>query len=895
MTRIERKPLLLLSAALAGAGGLAGESLLIASLGLLVGQGRAAALGLCLWIAGWALGAWIAGRSPASSAPRWLVGAGVLAGAGIPVAFAGLHLCAGGALPPAWWGAASIVLVLSAALPQGAFLPLLARSWSTQRGGARDVSWLFAANLAAAVASARYIGFDLAASHSRTTAALCAGALSLIAGGLGFLGAGPAASSDSTSSKGSAIPLRIGCVAALVTAWLAGIEWAGFRLGAVWLGGLQPAVTAVLCGSLAALALGAAILPRFLPDDARAPLFLLPLASLGSAWLLCPWSAVGFERGWMDSLAALVLLGPALLPLGAVIPVLHRSLAGGESGRRLGDLLLHEAWGALLGVPLLHWALLPSLGTAASLGVLGALALPTGLLLTGTSRPAKALTGAVALAVLAWGFFAPEPVLASKALSNPAFEVLSFDEDEHFAVSVVNDGVRAERTLLTDDFRATAVGDDYLYMRVLGHLPLLLHPRPERVAVLAFGTGTTAGAVSVHPIVQRIDLLEISSAVIEAAPFFEEVNRGVAAEGLPGLLDPDDGQGRVVLHLDDGRRTLLHADRHWDVITMEPLLPDSPFAVHLYTPEFYTIAKNALAPGGLLCQWVPPHALAPATFDAVLGAFCESFPWSGVFLFGTQVVLLGSDIEPALDPARFPGAASELHGVLAPLGLEDPAGVLARYVTSGTGWPEADRPLTDRDPWIVYRTQRSGAQRLADLPINLARLRDLEELPPSAWTVTAGAAGLERLEQVRTLHHARESWRRWDLGRFGLSAPGEGPGGALEVWLDRLGEGDDPEIQQFRRQVKFDAMRTGGVQDLAAGRYSEALAKLTTAIELRPERADLHLFMALVAQRLESAELALRAWERALGLCPRILETPQGQKAQQLGLRFPSLAASTQR
>jgi len=895
MTRIERKPLLLLSAALAGAGGLAGESLLISSLGLLVGQGRAAALGLCLWIAGWALGAWIAGRSPMSRAPHWLVGVGILAGAGIPLAFTGLHLCAGGALPPALWGVAGVVLILLAALPQGAFLPLLARSWSTQGGGARDVSWLFAANLAAAVASARYIGFDLAASHSRTTAALCAGALSLIAGALGYLGAGSAASSESSASKGSAIPLRIGCVAALITAWLVGIEWAGFRLGAVWLGGLQPAVTAVLCGSLAALALGAALLPRFLPHDSRAPLALLPLASLGSAWILCPWSSTGFERGWVDSLAALVLLGPALLPLGAVIPTLHRSLSGGESGRRLGDLLLHEAWGALLGVPLLHWALLPSLGTAASLGILGALALPAGLLLTDTSRPAKALVGAVALAVMTVGFLAPEPVLASKALSNPAFMVLSFEEDEHFAVSVVNDGVRAERTLLTDDFRATAVGDDYLYMRVLAHLPLLLHPRPERVAVLAFGTGTTAGAVSVHPIVQRIDLLEISSAVIEAAAFFEDVNRGVASEGLPGLLDPDDGNGRVVLHLDDGRRTLLLADHAWDVITMEPLLPDSPFAVHLYTPEFYAIARNALAPGGLLCQWVPPHALQPATFDAVLGAFCDSFSWSGVFLFGTQVVLLGSDTEPALDPARFPLASSELHGVLAPLGLQDPAGVMSRYVAGGNAWPEVDRPLTDRDPWIVYRSKRTGAQQLADLPLNLARLRSLEELPPSAWTVTAGAAGMERLEEVRTLHHAREAWRRWDLERRGMSVPGEGPGAALDVWLARLGDGDDPEVQQFRRQVKFDAMRTGGVKDLAAGRHSEALAKLTTAIELRPERADLHLFMALVAQRLGSAELALRAWERALELCPRILETPQGQRAQQLGLRFPGLAASAKR
>ena len=154
---------------------------------------------------------------------------------------------------------------------------------------------------------------------------------------------------------------------------------------------------------------------------------------------------------------------------------------------------------------------------------------------------------------------------------------------------------------------------------------------------------------------------------------------------------------------------------------------------------------------------------------------------------------------------------------------------------------------------------------------------------------------MERLEEVRTLHHAREAWRRWDLERRGMSVPGEGPGAALDVWLARLGDGDDPEVQQFRRQVKFDAMRTRGVKDLAAGRHSEALAKLTTAIELRPERADLHLFMALVAQRLGSAELALRAWERALELCPRILETPQGQRAQQLGLRFPGLAASAKR
>jgi len=612
------------------------------------------------------------------------------------------------------------------------------------------------------------------------------------------------------------------------------------------------------------------------------------MASLGSAWLLFPWSTWGFSAELPDTLAALVLLGPALLPLGAVIPTLHRSLPGGESGRRLGDLLLHEVWGVLLGVPLLHWVLLPTLGSAASLGILGALALPTAWFLAPGSSALKTLTGLMSLAVLAWGLNAPEPVLASKALSNPAFTVLSFDEDEHFAVTVVDDGVRAERTLLTDDFRATAVGDDYLYMRVLGHLPLLLHPDPERVAVLAFGTGTTAGAVAAHPEVQRLDLLEISAAVMEAAPFFEDVNRGVAAEGLPGLLDANDGEGRVVLHLGDGRRSLLRMGSKWDVISMEPLLPDSPFAVHLYTPEFYNIARAALAPEGLLCQWVPPHALAPETFDAVLSAFCQAFPWSAVFLFGTQVVLVGGETEPALVPQRFPASNSELHALLALLGLESPAGVMARFVTTGDAWPEVPRAVTDRDPWIVYRKPRTGPEQLADLPLNLARLRSLEQAPPSAWTVTAGAEGLQLLEQIRALHHAREVWARWGIERRGLTPPGEGPGGSLDGWLARLGSVQDPEVAQFRRQVKFDAMRTGGVLDLAAGRNDEALAKLTSAIELRPERADLHLFMALVAQRLGHVDLALRAWEEALQRCPNILATPQGLSALRLGLLFPS-------
>lgn len=884
------------AAAAAGAAGLGAEVVLAGWSGLVVGQGRGAALALAAWIAAWALGAGCAAFTRGRSRPLAL--AGVATSAGIALAWALLRRGAGA--PPGDLAAAALVVVAVglAAFPQGFFLPLLARARA-----AREVGLLFGANLLGAVVGAHGIGHVLAGAVGRDGALVGACVAALIAGGVGALaardggvlaenpaGSPPVPSSPAHSTRHLGAPAAA-LIAGLGTAWVTGAEWVGLRLGALWFGGLQAALAGVLAGSLVALALGAAVLPRLVPRDGRGPAVMLALAVAGSLWVvLGPGPGVLDDPRGNSFLGSFVHLAPLLAPLGALVPTLHAARPG-EPGARLSRLLVHELWGAPLGVLCAHAWLVPRFGCGGTLAALAGVA-ALGALVSmpqlgrawSAGLAAAGLAGAVVLAR------APEPALASPALDRPDFVLLDFTEDAEFAVSVVRDGLRGGKNLLTDEFRATAVGDDYLYMRVLGHLPLLLHPDPARVAVLAFGTGTTAGAVALHDEVERLEVLEISRAVIEAAPWFEEVNRGVLGEGLPGLLDPDDGRDRVVVRLGDGRRTLAR----WpagtlDVLTMEPLLPDSPGAVFLYTDGFYALARRALAPGGLVCQWVPPHALAPETFDAVVAAFTDSFPWSGVFLFGTQVILLGGEAEPVLDGTRFPDEGP-LHDALAGLGLEDATGVVARFVAAGDAWPPATRPLRDADPWVLYAERPRG--NLALLPTNLAALRARQGEAPLAWRLATGPAGERRIARVRRVHLAAEAWYRQVAEGAGLRLPadaGATPFASLRGDLAGLAS-EEVEAAVLARRIRFDELLVAGFTALARRDARGALDALTRAAEIRPEHAETHLLIALAAARLGEPTIARAAADRAYELCPRLLETRQGRRAVEvLGLP-PELA-----
>ncbi len=870
------------SAFLAGAAGLGLQAILAASASLPFGGGTGPALALALFLSAWALGAWFAGRSRARAGTLVLL-------AGAPLVIVG-PLATGVTL----YGGAALAVpgIAAVGFLQGLCLPALARGRTS-----RAVAFLLAANLAGAWLGAFGIADVLVRDFGRIWAALMAGGCALAGAVAGWasryrhiVGDLREDSDPSPAAVPLAAPLGPAASALVIglgTAWMGGVEWSLVRLGALWFGGMQDALTAVLAASLAALALGAAILPPILPRGARGVLVGLALCAASSLWILAAHLALPSVAQAPLWIRALVLCVPALAAFGALVPLVHRATEG-ESGARLGRLYLHEAWGAWIGIPLVQFVLTPQIGLAASVGVTCALGAVAAVAIA-SRAPAFALgAGASALAAAAVLARAEPPALRSPPLANPALKVLSFTEDRDFAVSVVDDGLIGERTLLTDGFRAAGTGRDYRYMRVLGHLPLLLHPNPERVAVLALGTGTTVGAVSLHPEVKRIDVLEIERAVVEAAPFFAEHNRSALAEGLPGLLDADDGKGRVVVKLGDGRKTLRESPATYDVVTMEPLLPDSPFGVHLYTEEAYADVKRALKPGGIACQWVPPHALEPATYEAVLIAFARAFPGASVFLSGTQVILVSSAGREPPGSERFARATGEGAAELAALGIGNPADLAARRVavfddSAGHG----SRLLTDRDPWIAYARRRSGAQLLLDLPANLPR--GPERGSDLRWTSMAGDGGLA----ARQLREARRAHALLEAGLRGVVDPAGGSASSLRAAFSlSLAEStalapQDPEVREFSAEVAFlDDLRSG-VAALARDTSREsaiaALDPLTRAAQARKERADVHAYVAVALSRMGSPA-AEKAWSAALSRCPRLAETDVGRRAKDLGL-----------
>jgi len=347
-------------------------------------------------------------------------------------------------------------------------------------------------------------------------------------------------------------------------------------------------------------------------------------------------------------------------PLAGTIHAVYRRRVGGA----VGEVLSYNTVGAILGASVSGFVLIYAFGIERALQILAALNIGLGACVAASlARVRWAVPVAftcVAGALLAlsvfpdWGrvwnrkYFAiyrnnqqyvfNSPHRIRDALENT--DVLFFHEGINETISVIRPKGAKQGLIVNGKVVASTSRQDIQCQYTLGHLPMLLHPDPRRVFVLGLGTGMTLGAVSVHPEVEEVVLAELEPSVVPAARTFAEFNHDVL----------DSPKLRVVFA--DGRNYLLTAREPFDVITADPIHPWTRGSAYLYTREYYQLAAERLAPGGVMTQWLPIYELTPKDVATVVRTFQEAFAYSVLWLTQYDAELVGSNTPIEIDEER---------------------------------------------------------------------------------------------------------------------------------------------------------------------------------------------------------------------------------------------------
>ena len=107
--------------------------------------------------------------------------------------------------------------------------------------------------------------------------------------------------------------------------------------------------------------------------------------------------------------------------------------------------------------------------------------------------------------------------------------LLDYKEGEFSTISVVEDKESGARTIYLDGFSTATVSRSFsgsTYMQAMGYIPMTLHPFPENVLVIGFGTGNTLGVASLFP-GANVHGVEIDKNVLKFSKWFSDWNHDV--------------------------------------------------------------------------------------------------------------------------------------------------------------------------------------------------------------------------------------------------------------------------------------------------------------------------------------------------------------------------------
>ena len=616
---------------------------------------------------------------------------------------------------------AAAVLIVPTTL-MGATLPLVVRS-SLAEGAlvARAVGVLYATNTAGAITGALLAGrvligelgigasFRVAATLN-VIVGLSALALSRRAG----MSGPPVADAGAIESRDDDFRRHLVPIVFAVSGFAAlGLEVVWFRVLVLVVPATTYAFTTMLATVLLGIALGSALAGPLLARRwhyvrafgmAQIATGLITLTSLA-------FYLHGYHAGRLsgtDQAASLFVILPPALAMGLAFPLGVRAWIGehhdqsNDSAARVATLYALNVGGAIVGSLAAGFGLLPAFGSRISAIVLAAAFASAGLALvwSAADRLRQRLVAVATVLVL---FVAavrvlPNPLSAVQGQRVPPGERPMFLEEGKQTTVGVYRRPGGGSVLYLDGLHQA--NDSYAMVtlhRQIGLLPVAIHRAPVRALVIGLGGGVTAGAVSLTDGL-TMDIVELSDSVVRGAALFRHVNEDVV------------NRPNVRLRIDDGRNYLTTTHQRYDIITADIIQPIHAGAGNLYSVEYFRLARRALAPHGVMMQWV---GIRPASeYKLIVRTFLTAFPHATAWANGA--LLVGTTEPLQLDARAFEEKLSRpsTRSALALIDITSFDRLLAEY----TAGPEQIRALIG--PGLILTDDRPLVEYHQSLPPN---------------------------------------------------------------------------------------------------------------------------------------------------------------------------------
>jgi spermidine synthase len=658
---------------------------------------------ISIFLLGLALGALAAGRLADRSANPWrlLAFAEILLGAycllSLPIFEAGRSVFLAvfpNDLAPLPAALAKFFVVLICMLPPtlaiGAAFPLAVRIYGREMGTlGHDISLVYGLDTLGAAVGALLAGFVLVPGLGLSSSTRLLGIAAVLLGLAILVSRGQAANraarkerkkdnKDSKDAKDRAEAVapasrgRLGII--LVTFFLSGgaallLETGWNRFFSLLNGTHVYSTSTVLAGFLTGIGLGSLLMARWI-DRVRDPFAVVALlygviALSGmlvfrssdlftrAYFSLFRWSEgyYAFQLGVSLVIGLVVIL--ATLAMGANFPLVARiaTRAAEERGTSAGRVFFVNTLGAVLGAFLAEFLILPAWGfSGLMLVTLVIYALAAGAFLVLSPGPRRGVSAAVCAALLAGAVLLSPAVLDFRLPYHALYyHGLRLGDMEAYRTETARMERLDERQSFYGQVAVVKIGKDLLLKHngktdastnlrdnrtqiLLGHLPLLFHPNPRRVLAIGLGGGFTLRAVTHHPEAAEITMVEIDPEVVATA------RQHFAGPSDRSLEDP-----RVRVVTNDGRNYVDSAEGKYDVITSEPPNIWVAGVSGLFTQEFYRTVDRRLAPGGILCQWVPLYEMEREDFRIMLHTITTVFRYVTFWQIGTDVGILASN------------------------------------------------------------------------------------------------------------------------------------------------------------------------------------------------------------------------------------------------------------